>query len=108
TLYDSFHKASRVLRLMHAVVRTMEFNEQRAEEKARENLIVITELADVLTRDHHVSFRKSHTLAAEIATKSDENGKELYDWDVSEINALLGDVELTESEWASIVDPNVF
>lgn len=108
TLYNSFHKASRVLRLMNAVVRTMDFDVERAEQQASENLIVITELADVLTREHAVSFRKAHAMATDIAQKSVANGKELYEWDVEEINALLGDVSFTENEWHAVVDPRVF
>lgn len=108
TLYSSFHKASRVLRLMNAVVRTMDFDVERAEKQAGENLIVITELADVLTRDHGVSFRKAHTIATELAHKSVEAEKELYEWRVEEINALLDDVRFTEDEWHAVVDPRVF
>lgn len=108
TLYNSFEKASRVLRLLNAVVRTMDFDVARAEKQAGENLIVITELADVLTRDHGVSFRKAHTVATEIAHKSVEEGKELYEWRVDEVNALLDDVAFTEAEWHAVVDPRVF
>lgn len=108
SLYDGFDKATRALRLMFAVVRTMEFNEKLAEEQAYNNLIVITELADVLTRDYKVSFRKSHTMAATVAQKSDELGKELYEWKAHEINEILEEIKLSELEWSNIVNPNVF
>src|SRR5690625_4412124 len=49
-LYAGFQKGIRVLRLMEAVVMTMEFNRDRAYQQARENMITITELADVLAR----------------------------------------------------------
>src|SRR5699024_3610906 len=88
-LYSSFHKASRVLRLMNAVIRTMDFDVERAAKQAGENLIVITELADVLTRDYGVNFRKAHTMATTIAQKSDADGIELYEWDIAEVNDIL-------------------
>lgn len=107
-LYDSFQTAERVLKLMNAVIRTMDFNVARAEKQASENLIVITELADVLTRDHGVSFRKSHAMATEIARKSVEVGKELFEWTAAEINALIEDVQFSDAEWADIMNPRIF
>jgi argininosuccinate lyase len=108
TLYQSFHQASRVIKLMNAVVRTMDFNVKRAQNQASKNLIVITELADVLTRDHQISFRKSHAIATNIAHQSIEKGMELYEWKVDEINGLLGDTTFTKEEWETIVDPRIF
>lgn len=108
TLYDSLQTTSRVLKLMNAVIRTMEFNVGRAAKQASKNLIVITELADVLTRDHDISFRKSHRMATKIARYSNEEEKELYEWTVEEINHLMGEVTFTEKEWQDIVNPRVF
>ncbi|MUV37036.1 Argininosuccinate lyase [Lentibacillus sp. JNUCC-1] len=108
TLYKSFHDASRVMKLMHAVIRTLTFNKEHAENEAKKNLIVITEFADVLTRDHDLSFRKAHTIAAKVAQESVQTGKELYDWDVADINNMIDGTSLTEKEWNDIIDPNVF
>lgn len=107
-LYDSLQTAGRVMQLMNAVIRTMDFNVVRAKKQAGENLIVITELADVLTRDHGMSFRKSHTIATKIAQKSVEEEKELFEWTVEDINQFIGDVKLMSKEWADIVNPSVF
>lgn len=107
-LYDSLHTAGRVMKLMNAVIRTMDFDVKKAAKQASENLIVITELADVLTRDHGLSFRKSHTIATKIAKASVAQGKELFDWTVGEINDLIEDVSLTAEEWADLVNPKVF
>lgn len=107
-LYDSLHTAGRVMKLMNAVIRTMDFNVKRAEKQASENLIVITELADVLARDHQLNFRKSHTIATKIAKKSVEEGKELFEWTVEEINLMMKEVRFTEKEWIDIVSPRVF
>lgn len=107
-LYDSLYTAGRVMNLMNAVIRTMDFNVARAKKQAAENLIVITELADVLTRDHGISFRKSHMIATKIARKSVEQEKELFEWTVDEINQLIGDVKFSQEEWKDIVNPRVF
>lgn len=108
TLYDSLNTTRRVIKLMNAVIRTMDFNVARAEEQAYENLIVITELADALTRDHGMNFRKSHGIAARIAQSSLAEEKELYEWTVEEINQLIGEVHFSEKEWRDIVNPRVF
>lgn len=107
-LYDSLHTAGRVMNLMNAVIRTLEFNVARAEKQAAENLIVITELADVLTRDHGISFRKSHMIATKIARKSVEQEKELFEWTVEEINQLIEEVKFSPKEWKDIVNPRIF
>ena len=107
-LYDSLQTAGRVMKLMNAVIRTMDFNVARAEKQAAENLIVITELADVLTRDHGISFRKSHMIATKIAQKSIKQEKELFEWTVEEINKLVEEVKFSPKEWEDIVNPRVF
>ncbi len=43
-LYTGFKKANRVLKLMCAVILTMDFDKERAYQQARENMITITEL----------------------------------------------------------------
>ncbi|WP_217586573.1 argininosuccinate lyase [Lentibacillus saliphilus] len=107
-LYKSFSDASRAMKLMHSVIRTMSFNKDHAVREARKNLIVITEFADVLTRDHGISFRKAHKIAAQIANESVTARRELYDWTVDDINQYLNGVSLTDEEWNDIIDPNVF
>lgn len=107
-LYQGYEKANRVLRLMHAVMLTMEFNKKRAYQQARENMITITELADVLARDYGISFRKAHQMASKVSKKAIEKGKELYEIDVEQINRWLDDVELTEEDWEGIIDPKHF
>lgn len=109
-LYSSFHKASRVLRLMNAVIRTMTFNKERAKSEARKNMITITEFADVLARDYGVSFRKAHHVASLVSEKSSQNGKELFEWKAAEINEVLKDfgVQLTKKEWQDVCSPEIF
>lgn len=107
-IYKGYRKGIRVLRLMRAVIITMDFNKERAHQQARENMITITELADVLARDYGVSFRKAHNKASVIARKVIEKEKELYDISLKQINFWLGDVELKEQDWKQIIDPVCF
>ncbi|MBM7646190.1 argininosuccinate lyase [Scopulibacillus daqui] len=107
-LYKSCHKASRTLRLMNAVVQTMSIDVDHAAKEAGNHLITITELADVLTRDHGLPFRKAHGIASKIAKKSAEEHKELYEWQADDINEILDGVKLSKEEWQGIIDPSVF
>lgn len=107
-LYEGFNKAIRVLRLMEAVIITIDFNKERAYQQARENMITITELADVLARDYNISFRKAHTKAAIVSKKSLASGKELYEIPLTQINEWLEDVALSEQDWEEIIDPKYF
>ncbi|WP_156290597.1 argininosuccinate lyase [Oceanobacillus salinisoli] len=107
-LYGGYQKAIRVLRLMRAVILTMDFNKERAAQQARENMITITELADVLARDYGVSFRKAHSKASFIAKKAASKHKELYDIPVDLVNQWLGDVQLSSEDWQAVVDPKCF
>lgn len=107
-LYNGFNKAVRVLRLMEAVMMTLEFNKKRAYQQARENMITITELADVLARDYGVSFRKAHKKASIISKKSAQLGKELYELSLEQINEWLADVKLSQADWSAIIDPYYF
>ncbi|GGA79336.1 argininosuccinate lyase [Ornithinibacillus halotolerans] len=107
-LYAGFKKALRVTRIMRAVIITLEFNKERAYQQARENMITITELADVLARDYGVSFRKAHHKASIIAKKATANKLELYEIPVETINAWMEDVELSLDDWNAIIDPRQF
>lgn len=107
-LYKGFEKADRVLKLLNAVMITMEFDKKRAHQQARENMITITELADVLARDYDVSFRKAHRKAALVANNATALKKELYELPVDTVNEWLKDVTLSEEDWQGIVDPAIF
>lgn len=107
-LYDGFSKAIRVLRLMEAVITTMTFNRKRAYQQARENMITITELADVLARDYDISFRKAHQKASNVSKQSDQVDRELYELELDQVNTWLEDVKLSEKDWKEIIDPYYF
>lgn len=107
-LYEGYQKANRVLKLMRAVIFTMDFNKERAYQQARENMITITELADVLTRSYEVPFRTAHKKASIIANLADKEKKELYEIPLSTVNEWLENITLKSEDWASIIDPKQF
>ncbi|SDQ17198.1 argininosuccinate lyase [Virgibacillus salinus] len=107
-LYGGYQKANRVIKLMRAVILTLNFNKERAHQQAKENMITITELADVLARDYGVPFRKAHKKASTIAKRANEEKKELYQIPLSKVNEWLGNVQLENNDWESIIDPKQF
>ena len=61
-----FDDATRAVTLVAAAMATAEFNRERMAERARLGWITVTELADTLTREHQVPFKKSHAVACEV------------------------------------------
>lgn len=107
-LYNGFHKANRVIKLLTAVMTTMKFDTERALQQAKTNMITITELADVLARDYDVPFRNAHKLSSFVSTKATEVKKELYEVTTDEVNEWIGAVQLSEEDWKNICDPKTF
>ena len=65
-----FRDASRAIALTAAAVAGAEFDAAAMRERAGANWVTITELADTLTRDHHLPFKTAHAVAAEVVRAS--------------------------------------
>ena len=63
-------------KLMYAVITTLKVNEEHTKKMAAKSSITITELADTLSREYGVSFRKAHSIASHISkvTIAEEKG----------------------------------
>jgi len=60
------HDAARAVTLVAAAMASADFDAARLEQRAGENWITITELADTIVRDHGVPFDTSHAIAARV------------------------------------------
>ncbi|NHM33880.1 argininosuccinate lyase [Neobacillus terrae] len=110
-LYRAFNNASRVFKLMYAVIVTIKVNDEHTKKMAKKSCITITELADTLARDYDISFRKAHSIASYISKQTIKEQKELYDWNIDEINNIISEyanVKLSEEEWKKIISPEYF
>ncbi len=65
--YAAFDSASRVLRLLTALVPACQINAERVAKTTDAACITVTELADTLVREEGLSFRQSHEIAAATA-----------------------------------------
>src|SRR5690625_6951931 len=86
----------------------MTFDEKRANQQAHENMITITELADVLARDYGVSFRTAHHKASIVSKEADKINQELYQLSLKKVNEWIEIVELSQEDWNGVVDPTYF
>ncbi|MGE6754799.1 argininosuccinate lyase [Rossellomorea sp. NPDC071047] len=110
-LYRAFNNANRVLKLMYAVIATLKVNKDHAKEMSKKSSITITELADTLSRDYQIPFRKAHSIASFISKKTIQHQKELYDWNIEEINKMIQEytnISLSDEEWKKIISPEYF
>lgn len=110
-LYRAFNNANRVWKLMYAVIATLKVNGEHTKEMAKKSSITITELADTLAREYGVPFRKAHSIASFISKQTVKEGKELYEWNIAAINAVIQEfvyVTLSEAEWQKIISPEYF
>jgi argininosuccinate lyase len=61
-----FHDAARAVSLVAAAMADATFDVGKLAERAGQNWITITELADTLARDHGLPFKAGHTIAARL------------------------------------------
>ena len=64
--FSMFRDATRTTRLVAAAMATAEFDAARLEARAGDGWTTLTELADTLVRDHDVSFKAAHAIAARL------------------------------------------
>ncbi|CAH0346513.1 argininosuccinate lyase [Bacillus sp. CECT 9360] len=110
-LYRAYNNANRVLKLMYAVISTLKVNSEHMKEMAKKSSITITELADTLSRDYQISFKKAHSIASYISKRTIKEQKELYEWHINDINEMIHEfvnVSLAEDEWKKIISPEYF
>ena len=70
---STFRDAVRAVRLVAAAMQTAEFDPERLEARAGEGGTTLTELADTLSRDHHVPFKTAHRIASRVLQTLVEN-----------------------------------
>lgn len=99
-----FKDTNRALRLVAAAMADAQFNREKLAERAEQNWITVTELADTLARDHGAPFKASHAIAvrfvAECTRRPDvpraevlrELSKELMGEDVVYTEAALAEL----------------
>src|SRR5262245_134926 len=65
-VFSMFRDATRMVKLVAAAMRTVEFDAAKLESRASDGWATLTELADRLVRDQGMSFRAAHGIAARV------------------------------------------
>jgi argininosuccinate lyase len=105
-----FRDAARGVSLVAAAMADAEFNVAKLAERAAQNWITITELADTLARDHGLPFRAGHEIAARLiagsrATTDAPLAGLLHD----AAKAIVGrDIDYSDEQLAEILSPRHF
>jgi argininosuccinate lyase len=70
---STFRDATRAVTLAAAAMATAEFDPPRLGARAAEGWTTLTELADTLVRDHGLTFRTAHAIAAQVMTRVEKD-----------------------------------
>ena len=105
-----FKDAARAVSLVAAAMAEAEFNVEKLAERAAQNWITVTELADTLTRDHGVPFKAGHTIAAKlIAGARSAPGQPLATTLRQVAREVIGrEIVYTDDQLALILSPQHF
>jgi argininosuccinate lyase len=105
-----FRDATRMVTLVAATMRLADFNVDRLASRAGEGGTTLTELADTLVRDHGLSFRNAHAIAALLLkARTEDPSAAMSDALARASNAILGrPLEYSESDLRRIMSPRHF
>ena len=109
-VFSMFNDAARALQLVAAALTTASFNRERLAERASQGWITVTELADTLSREHGLSFKASHTVAARfVAAATGAPGRPLTEVLSEASSAVTGRaIAYTPEALAEILSPQHF
>jgi argininosuccinate lyase len=105
-----FRDATRMVTLVAATMRLADFNVDRLASRAGEGGTTLTELADTLVRNHGLSFRNAHAIAALLLkARTEDPLAAMSDALARASNAILGrPLEYSESDLHRIMSPRHF
>jgi argininosuccinate lyase len=105
-----FRDATRMVALVAAAMRLADFDVARLAARAGEGGTTLTELADTLVRDHGLSFRSAHSIAAALLKARTEDPSAALSAALAKVStAILGRaLEYPEDDLQRIMSPAHF
>ena len=105
-----FKDAARAVSLVAAAMTEATFDVEKMAERAGQNWITVTELADTLARDHDLPFKAGHTIAARLIAASRATPGASLAGLVREISKDVTGKEIvyTDAQLAEILSPRHF
>jgi argininosuccinate lyase len=109
-VFAMFRDATRAVKLVAAAMASATFDAKRLEACAAAGWTTLTELADTMVRDHGLSFRAAHAIAARVmAASQHEPARRLAELTTEAAREIVNrPVEYTESQLAEILSPRHF
>ena len=105
-----FRDATRMVSLIGAAMRLADFDVEKLASRAAVGGTTLTELADTLVRDHRLSFRSAHAIAALLLKARTEDPQAPLSTTLSKASAaILGKpLEYSEADLETIMSPRHF
>jgi argininosuccinate lyase len=105
-----FRDAQRATSLVATALRRAEFDAARMRERAAAGWVTVTELADVLARDHGLPFRTAHAVAASVVRRAGERPGASLAGLVGEAAAEVAgaDIRLSDERVREVLSPEHF
>lgn len=109
SLWSAVDQSKTSLKVMKKFVGRIEAKPERMRELAKKGFSTATELADALAKWTEVPFRESHEIVGRMISQALENGKELEDLSLEDLQAASQDaigkrVELSEKRFRESLD----
>ena len=106
---SAFHNATRSVTLVGATMAGAEFDVARMAERAGENWITATELADSLVRDHGLPFSAAHAVSAAFVRAPQATSGETPAGRLRQVARELGyDIQIADDALAELLSPAHF
>lgn len=112
-LDQGFRHAFQINDLLTEILRNSTFNKEILYGRCKKGFSTVTELADMLVRNHGISFRKAHKVISRYVKNLTEQGKDVLDGSSKELREVVFDVtgtsiSLVEREYQDAIDPDHF
>lgn len=112
-LFKGFTHTFQINDLLIEILGNSRFNKEILHERCKNGFSTVTELADVLVRNHEVSFRTAHKVVSRYVKELSESGLTLLDGSTEKFNSVAEEiigpsVLLTKEEYLQAIDPKHF
>ena len=109
-VFAAFWDGTRAINLLAAAIRGAEFDRAKLKARAAQNGITLTELADVLARDHGVPFQVAHRIVAELIRTSQAAPERPLVAILAEVSAAIigAPIRYTDEALGELLSPRHF
>ncbi|WP_051640996.1 argininosuccinate lyase [Bacillus sp. MB2021] len=112
-LINGFSHSYQIIELLTEILKSMEVNVDKLFTRCCEGFSTVTELADVLVRECHLSFRDSHQIASVLVQQLSSSGKKINDGSAELVKQIAKEIlgtplVFTEAHYKNAIDPYQF